>query len=125
MQTSNFKELRVWQKSFELCQAIYSLAKLLPKEETFVLSDQMRRCAISIPSNIAEGHGRGTAKEELRFLAIAKGSLSELETQCLLGKAVGYFNDSNISEILALCAETGRMLTAYMLYKQKSSNTKI
>ena len=71
--TINFKELIVWQKAMDLTWEIYQIAKRLPKEETYALSDQMRRAAVSIPSNIAEGHGRNSTKEFIQFLAIARG----------------------------------------------------
>ncbi len=70
----DFKDLIVWQKAMELVVEVYNLVKKLPKEELFALSDQMRRSAISIPSNIAEGQGRNSTKEYIHFLAIAKGS---------------------------------------------------
>lgn len=80
----SFKDLIVWQKSFSLTKMIYALTKLLPSEERFGLASQMQRCAVSIPSNIAEGKDRQTAKSFRHFLTIARGSASELETQLLL-----------------------------------------
>ena len=84
MAVNNYKDLIVWQKSMSLAVKIYQIVKLLPKEELFVLSDQMRRAVVSIPSNISEGHQRNSSKEFKHFLSIAKGSLGELETQLLL-----------------------------------------
>lgn len=81
MQTSDYKNLKVWQKAMDLTVEIYSLIKLLPREETYALADQMRRAVVSIPSNIAEGHGRNSDKEFIKFLTISRGSLLELETQ--------------------------------------------
>ena len=81
MKSSNFRDLTVWQKAMDLTVEIYKLIKNLPKEETFALSDQIRRAAVSIPSNIAEGQGRVTAKEFIRFPSMARGSLCELSTQ--------------------------------------------
>ena len=81
MSWKHYRDLIVWQKSMELVDEIYRLTNLLPKEELYCLSDQMRRAAISIPSNIAEGHGRQTSKEFRQFLSISKGSVCELETQ--------------------------------------------
>jgi four helix bundle protein len=80
----DYKELNVWQKSFDLVIDIYKLIKKLPVEEKFALIDQAKRSSISIPSNIAEGHGRYSTKEYIRFLYIALGSSSELETQLLI-----------------------------------------
>jgi len=84
MAVSNYRDLIVWQKAMDLTVEIYRIAKKLPKEELFSLSDQMRRAAVSIPSNIAEGNGRQTKGEFQHFLRIAKGSAAELETQLLI-----------------------------------------
>ena len=81
---TDFKQLVVWQKSMELAQAVYSLSTLLPKNEAYGLSSQIRRCAVSIPSNISEGYGRKTRGEYLQFLSISSGSACELETQLVL-----------------------------------------
>jgi four helix bundle protein len=80
----SYRKLIVWQKSFELVKDVYSLTKELPKDEQFGLVSQMRRCAVSIPSNIAEGQQRNNAKEYRQFLGIARGSAAELSTQLLL-----------------------------------------
>jgi len=84
MVIQSYKKLIVWQKSFELVKDVYSLTKELPKDEQFGLVSQMRRCAISIPSNIAEGQQRNNAKEYRQFLGVARGSAAELSTQLLL-----------------------------------------
>ena len=84
------KELLVWQKSMLLVEEVYRLVKMLPKEETYALSDQMRRAAISIPSNIAEGNARNSPKEFQQFLYISLGSAAELETQLLICQRLGY-----------------------------------
>ena len=84
MAWSSYRDLVVWQKSMELTEEIYRLVKTLPREETYGLSDQMRRAVVAVPSNIAEGHGRNSEKEFIRFLCMAKGSVFELETQILL-----------------------------------------
>ena len=86
----DYKELRVWQESMALVEGVYKLVRLLPKEENYALSDQMRRAAVSIPSNIAEGQNRNTSKEFIQFLYIALGSASELETQVLICYRLGY-----------------------------------
>ena len=95
MAVRNYKELIVWQKAMEVAEQAYRLVKLLPKEETYALSDQIRRSAISIPSNIAEGQARNSSKEFMKFLSIAKGSAAELETQLLLAVRIGYFTESD------------------------------
>ena len=85
--------LRVWQESMDLVTAVYSLTGQLPKEELFGLTSQLRRSAVSVPSNIAEGAARDTPREFKQFLIIARGSLSELETQVLLARNLGYVSD--------------------------------
>ncbi|PLY14342.1 four helix bundle protein [Sulfurimonas sp. CVO] len=89
----SFKDLTVWQKSIDFVASVYLLVKQLPKEETYALSDQIRRAVVSIPSNIAEGFGRNSTKEYVQFLYIALGSASEVETQIIIGQKIGYFKD--------------------------------
>ncbi len=108
----DFKDLIVWQKAMELVVEVYILVKKLPKEELFALSDQIRRAAISIPSNIAEGQGRNSTKEYIHFLAIAKGSKAELETQLLLCVKINYLEDSEIETVINLIHEVGKMINA-------------
>ena len=81
MKSSDYKQLIVWHKSMDLVVEVYSLVKLLPKEELYALSDQMRRAVVSIPSNISEGLGRNSDKEFIQFLSVSRGSLWELATQ--------------------------------------------
>jgi len=106
----NYKDLKVWQKAMDVTVDIYKLVKKLPKEETYLLSDQMRRSAVSIPSNIAEGQARSTAKEYARFLSIAMGSKSELETQLMICARIGYFSEADISQPMSMLTEIGKML---------------
>jgi len=118
--TGNFKDLIVWQKSMRLVKEVYRVVKLLPKEELYSLSDQIRRSAISIPSNIAEGQVRNSMKEFIQFLAIAKGSKAELETQLLLCVEINYLTNSDIDKAINLIQEIGKMIYAL----QKSLKTK-
>lgn len=118
--TGNFKDLIVWQKSMRLVKEVYRVVKLLPKEELYSLSDQIRRSAISIPSNIAEGQARNSMKEFIQFLAIAKGSKAELETQLLLCVEINYLKNSDIDKAINLIQEIGKMIYAL----QKSLKTK-
>ena len=108
----NYKELKVWQKSYQLCLEMYKVTKTFPKNEGFGLTSQMRRATRSIPSNIAEGYGRKTTPEYLRFLYIAYGSTCELETQMLLSGDLGYLNKENLSELQRDIGEVERMLKA-------------
>ncbi len=110
----SYQNLQVWQKSMELTVEIYRLVKLLPKEEVFALSNQMRRAVISIPSNIAEGKNRCSNKEFKQFLSIARGSAAELETQLLICNKIGYFDEAALANATALCKEVGKMLYGLM-----------
>ena len=105
-----FKELIVWQKSIELAKLIYTITGQFPKSETYGLSSQMQRCAVSIPSNIAEGHGRNNRKEYTQFLGIAYGSTSELETQMIIAKSV--YNNIDYSPAESILLEIQKMLAA-------------
>ncbi|MDD3269976.1 MAG: four helix bundle protein [Syntrophomonadaceae bacterium] len=88
--------LEAWQEAMRLVKQVYSVTNSFPKEEVYGLTNQMRRCAISIPSNIAEGAARDSNLEFVRFLTIARGSLSELETQLLIARDLGYTSDEKI-----------------------------
>ncbi len=109
-----YQELVVWQKSVDLAEEVYRLIKLLPKTEEFALSNQMRRAAVSIPSNIAEGQQRRSTKEFLTFLSIARGSLAELETQLILCVRFNYLSIKQIEKTEPLCKEIGLMLISLM-----------
>lgn len=113
MKTKSFKDLIVWQKAYKLVMEVYKLTKNFPKDEIYGLSQQMKRSAISIPSNIAEGYGRQYDKEYKQFLSIAYGSLCELETQYLISVDLDY-NKNNVP-IKCLMTEVGSMLYR-MLY---------
>ena len=117
------KDLIVWQKSLDLADAVYVLTRSFPKEEIYGLISQMRRCAVSIPSNIAEGSGRKTKKEFVRFLAIAYGSALELETQLLLSQRFGYTHSIDAAEAHNLLDEVLRMLNK--MTALKPSNEKL
>ena len=111
MQGKNHKELLVWQKAMQLVVDVYNLIRLLPKEETYGLSDQRRRAAISIPSNIAEGNARSSQKDMVHFLYIAQGSRAELETQLELCELIGYISKERLEPVLMQTQEIGRMLS--------------
>ena len=115
----SYVDLKVWQKSMDLVSNIYALTKKLPEEERFGLTSQMRRAAVSIPSNIAEGHSRTSGREFARFLSVAQGSKAELETQLHICERVGILPQESVKEALDLCHETGKMLTVLMNKLQK------
>lgn len=109
MAINSYKDLVVWQKSFELTQSVYLITKELPRDELYGLVSQMRRCAVSIPSNIAEGNQRNNLKEYRQFIGIAKGSAAELETQLLLCRIL---YDLGVGNELATLTEVQKMLGA-------------
>ena len=108
----DYKELVVWQKSMRLVKEVYNLIKLLPDNEKFALCDQMRRSAVSIPSNISEGYGRGTTTDYLRFLTIARGSKYEIETQIHICIMLDYFDEITAKTAFDLCEEINKMLNS-------------
>ena len=93
------KDLRVWRQSIEMVTSIYLMTQSFPKEEMFGLVSQLRRASVSVPSNIAEGYARGTDKEKLHFLRISSGSMSEVETQLILGLNLGYIDQEKYNEL--------------------------
>ena len=115
-----YKDLVVWQKAMDLSVAIYQMTKSFSKDEMFGLTSQMRRAAVSIASNIAEGEGRKSKKEFSHFLAIALGSKAELETQLLLCEKVGLVKKDDSLTTLSLLNEVGKMLASLKL-KQDAS----
>jgi four helix bundle protein len=107
-----FRDLIVWQKSMALVSQIYETTKLFPKDELYGLTSQVRRCAISVPSNIAEGYGRKSTKDYIRFLEIALGSLYELQTQLEISVNLKYISDSTFQQINDNSREIERMLSS-------------
>lgn len=114
-----YRDLVVWQKSMTMVKEVYSIVKYLPLEEKYALGDQLRRAAVSVPSNIAEGHVRNSVKEYIQFLAVANGSCAELETQLELVVMLGYAEKIQVEKVLGLLAEIGKMLVS-MQYKLKN-----
>ncbi len=109
-----YQDLEIWKRSMELVMIVYKLVKMLPKEEIYGLSDQMRRAAVSIPSNIAEGHDRQSSKEYRNFVSIAMGSCAELETQFLICERVGYMTREQTLPALTAIKEIGKMGSALL-----------
>ena len=112
---NSYRDLIVWQKSMLLVKEIYLQTKNFPKEELYGLTSQIRRCAISVPSNIAEGKGRNTDKEFIRFLQISLGSVYEFQTQLELSSQLNYIND--IDNLLNLSIEIEKMINTLITKK--------
>ena len=106
------KDLRVWQQSIEMVTSIYLMTKAFPKDELFGLVSQMRRAAVSVPSNIAEGYARGTDREKLHFLRISSGSMSEIETQLMLSLNLGYVSQEAFDELSENVTSVWKQLNA-------------
>ena len=113
------QELEVWNKSMELVTNIYLITGNFPKEELYGLVSQMRRCAVSIPSNIAEGCSRFSDKETLKFLSIALGSISELETQLIISQNIGYIN--SVEELMTQNETVKKLLLGLIKYLNTKS----
>jgi len=107
-----YRDLLIWQKSMALVTEIYKLSKTFPSDESYGLSSQMRRCAVSIPSNIAEGYGRNSTSDYIRFLRIATGSLDELQTQLDISLNLRYLNKSDFDKLYESTREIERMLSS-------------
>lgn len=116
-----YKNLTVWQKSMSLAKDIYAVTAFFPQGEVYGLVSQMRRCVVSIPSNIAEGYGRGSNRELLHFLYISLGSSNELETQLLLSRELGYISTDDADGLIMLNGEVNKMLSS-LIYKRSLSS---
>jgi len=119
----NYKELHVWQKAYALCLHIYKTTKHFPTDERYGLTSQIRRSAVSIPSNIAEGYGRKSTIEYVRFLYIAYGSVCELETQTMLSGDLGYVEKESLKKLLGKIGDVERMLKALIKSLEKNPST--
>jgi four helix bundle protein len=113
------QKLEIWKISMNLTTKIYKLTETFPKEEIYGLISQIRRCAVSIPSNIAEGKGRRTNKDFINFLYIAKGSLNELQTQIIISNNLGYINEEETSQIIKISESLRIKILKLINYLQK------
>lgn len=111
-QIKTYRDLVVWQKSMALVTEVYKLSKSFPKDEVYGLTSQMRRCAVSIPSNIAEGYGRNSTSDYARFLRVAAGSLYELQTQIEIAMNLQYLGEVEFDEMYESSREVERMLSS-------------
>jgi len=121
---ASFEDLLVWQRSMALVREIYRITARFPSDERFGLTAQLRRAAVSIPSNIAEGHERSSTPDYIRFLTIAEGSLAEARTQLMIGCDLGYCTRTDIQPTLNEMAEIKRMLYALRRSLQERVNPK-
>lgn len=110
MTSRSYRDLLVWQKGVELVKAVYALTEQFPKREQYALANQLQRCAVSVPSNIAEGQARGSRKDFRRFLRMSLGSLAEVDTQLEIASQLGYAPKESLSERTELILELRRML---------------
>lgn len=115
----SYRDLEVWKQAMLLAKDIYEATGNFPSEERFSLVSQMRRAVVSIPSNIAEGHARGSTAEFKRFVSIAMGSVAELETQLVLSKAMSYLSAESEAKLMGQCDPVGKMLRG--LYRSLSN----
>lgn len=118
----SYRDLIVWQKSMELVERVYRMTRAFPAEELYGLSSQVRRAAVSIPSNIAEGQARKSTAEFRNFLSIAQGSRAEVETQTLIAQRLGYVTENQIQNILSLLEEVAKMLNVLSTNLPKSNH---
>jgi len=119
----SYKDLVAWQKSMDLVTAVYRASQGFPKEEIFGLVSQIRRSAVSVPSNIAEGHARTSKKEFQYFLSNARGSLAELETQLTIAHQLAYIDETEINQLLDRLGEVGRILNGLLTALKRSSKS--
>jgi four helix bundle protein len=114
MPVQSYRDLIAWQKAMELVVSVYTCTQTFPKVETYGLISQMRRAAVSVPSNIAEGHARISTGEFRQFLGHALGSLVEIETQILIGERLSYIDTEKSNELLARTTELGKILNGLL-----------
>lgn len=118
-----YRELLVWQQSMELVKQVYQMTKSFPRDEIYGLTSQLRRAAVSVASNIAEGQGRESRPEFYQFLCKARGSLMEIETQILIAIELGYVTQTTSDALLALTTRVGRLLNGLMRSLKARSRT--
>lgn len=120
VEVKSYQDLKVWQKAMDLVFSVYKLSKSFPKDETYGLTSQIRRASVSVPSNIAEGWGRGSTKSYLQFLRIGRGSLTELETQLIIAHQLDYLSIKEHDDLESLLKEVGRMLNGLIRNLEKN-----
>ncbi len=121
-ESGGYKDLLVWQRSMDLAQTVYVATRGWPADERFGLTDQVRRAAVSVPANIAEGHGRGSPREFHHLCSIAKGSHSEVETHLQLAHRLGYLDLDEYESLTPVTTEVARMLRGLMNHLRSTTN---
>jgi four helix bundle protein len=116
---NTYRDLKVWQRSIDLAEDVYRITGRFPASEVYGLSSQMRRAAVSVASNIAEGWGRRSRKEYSRFVLIARGSNDELQTQLVIAERLGFVKVEQFDEVTALSEEIGKMLNGLYTFLQR------
>ncbi len=111
MAVQHYRELVAWQKAMEIVEHVYRISAKFPREELYGLTNQVRRAAVSVPSNIAEGQGRGIGAEFAHHLRISNGSRQEVETQLLIAARLGYVTSEDVSRLMSLADKFGRVLS--------------
>lgn len=119
METSDFKDLRIWKHSMDIVTDIYNLLDNLPNVERYALADQIRRSSVSVPSNIAEGQRRNSNKDFIRFLSISRGSLAELETQLILCVRLKYLEQATVADLLLRMKAVDKMIVSLIASLEK------
>lgn len=114
MESKSFKDLTVWTKSLQLVKQVYQVTNSFPDSEKFGLTNQIRRAAVSIPANIAEGYGRNSSKERRQFIAVAKGSASELEAELLVSRELDFLDEKSFIEVQTQLSEVLKMLAGLL-----------
>ena len=114
MAQQNYQDLIVWQKSIDLVTAVYVVTRTFPRDEVYALTSQLRRAAVSVPSNIAEGQGRATKGEFRQFLCQARGSLYEVQTQLHIARKLGYIDDEKAKEVASSSTQVAQLLNGLL-----------
>jgi four helix bundle protein len=122
MSIESYRDLRVWQEAMDLAEASYRFSSTFPRDEMYGLTSQIRRAAVSVPANIAEGYGRDSKGSYVQFLRVAQGSLKELETHVLLAQRLHLARADSTETILSACDALGRMLRSLIRAIEQSSN---
>ncbi len=120
-----YRDLKVWQAALNLVYLVYEITQRFPSHERYGLVSQMRRASVSVPSNIAEGKGRSTSKELALFLCHSRGSLLELETQCMIAEHLGYISKAQTVRLNDISSEVGRMLNGLIHYAEHQTRRRI